>query len=93
MASCRSLPTLSILTAFADALKLRLGASQGRNRLDLLQIVEGIDELGDLHHEKFPALGDETGWDAGSVFHLIDSLGQGTEMNKLMRGFDDAGLR
>jgi len=68
--------------------KLRLGASQGRNRLDLLQIVEGVDALGDLHHEKFPALGDETGWDAGSVFHLIDSLGQGTEMNKLMRGFD-----
>lgn len=68
--------------------KLRLGASQGRNRLDLFQIFEGIDALAHLHQEKFPALGDETGWDDGTVFHLIDSLGQGTEMNKLMRDFD-----
>jgi superfamily II DNA or RNA helicase len=68
--------------------KLRLGGSQKRNKLDLLQILEGIDVLADLHQEKFPALGDEKGWDKGAVFHLIDSLGQGTGMNKLMRGFD-----
>jgi superfamily II DNA or RNA helicase len=68
--------------------KLRLGAYQGRNRLDLFQILEGIEALADLHQEKFPALGDETGWDDGAVFHLIDSLAQGTQMNKLMQGFD-----
>lgn len=68
--------------------KLRLVGSQKRNKLDLLQILEGIDALAEVHQEKFPALGDETGWDRGAVFQLIDSLGQGTEMHKLMRGFD-----
>jgi superfamily II DNA or RNA helicase len=68
--------------------KLRLGGVQGKNKLDLFQILEETDELGNLHQEKFPALDSGSGWSDGTVFHLIDSLGQGTQMNKLMRGFD-----
>lgn len=68
--------------------KLRLGGMLKKNKLDLFQILEETDELGELHQEKFPALNNGTGWSDGTVFHLIDSLGQGTQMHKLMRSFD-----
>jgi superfamily II DNA or RNA helicase len=68
--------------------RLRLGGVQKKNKLDLFQILEETDKLGELHQEKFPALKNGTGWSAGTVFHLIDSLGRGTEMHKLMRDFD-----
>ena len=35
-----------------------------------------------------PALNNGTGWSPGTVFHLIDSLGHGTQMHKLMRDLD-----
>jgi superfamily II DNA or RNA helicase len=68
--------------------KLRLGGTQKKNKLDLFQILEETAELGELHQEKFPARNDRTGWSDGTVFHLIDSLGHGTQLHKLMRDFD-----
>jgi superfamily II DNA or RNA helicase len=68
--------------------KLRLGGPLRVDKLDLFQILEPIQRLSGLNHEKFPALRNHTGWGNRTVFHLIDTLGRGTELRQLMSGLD-----
>jgi len=68
--------------------RIRLGGSQRANSLDLFRVIEPVARLGRLSSEKFPAKKDRSGWSPDAVFHLVDTLGRGTEMEDLMAGVD-----
>ncbi len=69
--------------------RLALGGRSSGEKLELTRIFHHVDVLGRIAGEKggrCPA--DESGWAKGSLFHLIDTLGAGTELRTDFKGVD-----
>lgn len=59
------------------------------DRLDILQLVHPVAELAHATSEKgTQSVPDRSGWQEGSVFHLIDTLGAGTALATHMSSVD-----
>jgi hypothetical protein len=69
--------------------RLPLGGRADDASVDLLELVSGVAALSRISSEKGDrdsTTGD--GWAAGSLFHLIDTLGAGTSMDAELQGID-----
>ena len=69
--------------------RLPLGGRADDASVDLLELVSGVAALSRISSEKGDR--DSTtghGWAAGSLFHLIDTLGAGTSMDAELQGID-----
>jgi superfamily II DNA or RNA helicase len=69
--------------------RLPLGGRAATASLDLLELISGVDALSAIKSEKGER-GSATGagWAAGSLFHLIDTLGAGTGLAGELQGVD-----
>lgn len=69
--------------------RLPLGGRSAKSSVDLLELLEGLPELSSISSEKGgknSATGN--GWAPGCLFHLIDSLGVGTGLERRLTGVD-----
>jgi len=69
--------------------RLPLGGRADSASVDLLELIVGVDALNSISSEKGgPGSATGDGWATGTLFHLIDTLGAGTDMARELDGVE-----
>ncbi len=84
--SFRIIPkTSGIIYAYSKFYKPNLPIAGKNTEFPLLSILNPIDKLENIHHEKEIKGPKDDKWEEGTLFHLIDNPSKGTELEQLGR--------